>query len=118
MKKKRHTKRVVRLHAPKYAHSYWQRNKYDVQMPDGSFLDRWQFYKGQIYDGLEVEVHERPEGLFVQYFSCSSGGGKAPINGVYLLLPSSEYDEIEYVSRIPDMAQSLIDEIADNDLPI
>ena len=108
--------RTLTLHHPK-GHPYWQRNKFNVQMPHGEFIDlfRDSEYNGEY--GEEVEINVKDDGIYAQYFMCSSGGGKRPYGDLKKLVCSSQYDKIVYKGKPLIMPKALINELKENQLP-
>lgn len=86
--------RIIKLHHPT-GHPYWQRNKYKIEMPDGSFFDVSDYYE----DWQEYEISVTKFGITIQPYSCSSGGGKQKIGNEELIIGNMEYDKIEYVGE-------------------
>jgi len=102
----------IKLHHPGgYSHPYWQRNKFKIELDSGEFADPWIYSKYQGDYGEEYEITVQPDGIYVQYFNCSSGGGKRAITDKKLLIKSSEYTEIEYVGTPLEMSDELKSDI-------
>jgi hypothetical protein len=99
-------KNTVKLHHPT-GHPFWQRNKFKVEF-DNKFIDCWQYSK---HRQGEYEITVDDKGIYVQYFWCSSGGGKRPDGKKHLLIDSKLYNKIEYIGKPLVMSKELIQDI-------
>lgn len=110
-------KRILKLHHPT-GHPYWQRNKFSVELPNGDFPDIFKFgkYKGEY--GEEVEVYSEPNGIYVQYFMCSSGGGKTPYGEKHQLVSKALYDKVEYVGTKLKISKTLKKDLLENQIEL
>lgn len=104
---------LLKLFHPK-GHAYWNRNEFKVLKDTGEFVYPWKFSKYHGQNGEAFEIKVKAEGIFVQYYLCSSGLGKHPYGEEHLLVDSSEYDEIEYIGQPLEMCDTLKKDIEDN----
>lgn len=104
--------RKIKLHHPQ-GHPYWQRNKFVIENEDGKFFDVWKNSKFGGCGSEEYEVTVSEEGVYIQYFHCSSGSGKVAYGERFLAIKSEDYDEIEYVGVPLVMSKELKNEVAD-----
>lgn len=102
----------LKLHYPT-GHPYWQRNKFKIEIDNGEFIDCWKHSKYQGQYGEEYEIFVTDKGIEVQYFMCSSGGGKRAYSEKFTLINSDKFNEIEYVGVPLEISPTLAADISE-----
>jgi len=100
----------IKLHYPT-DHPYWQRNKFKIEIKKGKFINCWKYSKYNGKNGEEYEISVDEEGIWVQYFTCSSGGGKSAYGNRHLLVSSAHYKKVKFVGDPLDISDDLKSDI-------
>lgn len=109
---KKDNARIIKLHHPN-GHPYWQRNKFKIELESGAFINCNEHSKYQGDYGEEYEISVESDGIYVQYFTCSSGLGKSACGEKHKLLGTTDYEKIEYVGVPLVMSPGLLASISE-----
>ena len=111
--------RTIKLHHPT-GHSYWNKNKFTIELPSGKMFDLMPYhsYIGTRFPVLDDDymIEVDSNGVYYQKMISSIGSGRVRVNGKprILIIPSKEYDSIEYVGNPLVISNTLITDLIEN----
>ena len=119
--------KTLKLHYPT-GHPLWQQDEYTIELPNGDIhkhdvnIYKYLYSKENIdfypiYNLTSFKIIVKEDGIYFQYFNCSSGSGKSNIGNPFKIIDESEYDQMIYVGEPLELSDELKEDLRINRIP-